>query len=77
MKALCVALTEFGFKKVEELAKRAQQLHENELEYVKAHIRAWPGKYNTSIVVDLRSRVEVVSQLRDIIDKSDADLCWA
>ncbi len=66
---------------------RAQQLYENELEYVKAHIRARPGKIYyqipftvvkaTSVVVDLCSRVEVVSQLRDITDKGNADLCWA
>ena len=29
----------------------------------------------TSIVIDLRSRIEVVSQLQDLIDKGDADLC--
>jgi len=40
VKALFVALTDFGFEKVAELTKEARQLHANELEYVKAHIRA-------------------------------------
>jgi len=87
VKALVVALTDFGFRIVQNLVKRADTSKEDRLKILRENIYKYPGGIYYQIpfetvpdactVVDLRRRVEVTSQLQDFIDSGDADTFWA
>ena len=87
VKALCVWLTEIGFVRIREWFIEARTRNDpDERSYVVSKLSSSTIEFYCQIpfrtsaeqclVADLRSKEEVINQLKDFIDSGTADTCW-